>query len=243
MNPGTFREAEALVSGVSKFAAKTKNVDVILCPPSVWLTDFSHKVTKGVAWGSQNVFWEDPPAGGGPFTGEVSASMLKNSGVRYVIIGHSERRKWLGETDEMINKKVRASLKAGLRVILCVGEPASVRKKGIADVKSFVKSQLTKDLAGTKSYKLKANSLIVAYEPIWAIGTGKADKPEEAAEMTRFIGSWFMVHGLKCRVLYGGSVTSVNIKRFIQYKEIDGALVGGASLKVAEFNNIIKLSS
>ena len=163
----------------------------------------------------------------------------------YVIIGHSERRRWLHETDQMINKKVLAALRAKLKVILCVGEPLSVRKKGLQAAKNFVKNQLQKDLKNIYNLKPKTHNLIIAYEPIWAIGTGKPDDPAETAEMSRFIKEYLKpkTYNLKPKVLYGGSVTSLNIGRILEYNEIDGALVGGASLKANEFKKIIQCKS
>ena len=240
MNPQTFVEAERLAKAVSDAARKAKGVEVVLCPPFTWLTDLSHKL-KFVSWGAQDTFWEER----GPFTGETSPAMLKNSKVDYVIIGHSERRRWLHETDQMINKKVLAALRAKLKVILCVGEPLSVRKKGLQAAKNFVKNQLQKDLKNIYNLKPKTHNLIIAYEPIWAIGTGKPDDPAETAEMSRFIKEYLKpkTYNLKPKVLYGGSVTSLNIGRILEYNEIDGALVGGASLKANEFKKIIQWKS
>lgn len=222
-----------------------RNVDVVICPPFPYLLSVSSLVIShksSVRLGAQDVFWEDK----GAYTGEVSPAMLKNSKGEYVIVGHSERRRWLGETDEMINKKVKAVLRAGLKVILCVGEPLSVRKKGLAAAKKFVADQLRKDLAGIKkSSVISHQSSVIAYEPIWAIGTGRSDKPSDTAEMASFIKNLLLV---SCRlshvpVLYGGSVNSKNIADFVQYKEIDGALVGGASIKVGEFKKIVNVTS
>jgi triosephosphate isomerase len=150
--------------------------------------------------------------------------MLKDLGVEYVIIGHSERRQILGETDEMINKKVLAALRAGLKVILCVGEI----KKGLAEAKNYVSQQLNKDLKGV------GDSLIVAYEPVWAIGTGDYCQPEDSLEMIKFIKNI-----VNFKMIYGGSVDSKNIAGYVKYPEINGALVGGASLKIDEFQKII----
>ncbi len=224
MNPAS--ESEAV-----KLARASDANNVVICPPFPFLRAIKQAIKKA-ALGAQDVFWENPPASGGAYTGEVSAKMLKGLGVRYTIIGHSERRRWLHETDEMINKKIQAVLKADLKAILCVGEPFSVRKKGLTAAKNFVKKQLKKDLRGVKS------KFIIAYEPIWAIGTGKPDNPRETAEMAKFIKNLS-----RARVLYGGSVTSLNIGRILEYNEIDGALVGGASLKAGEFKKIIKIAS
>jgi triosephosphate isomerase len=170
--------------------------------------------------------------------------MLKNLGAEYVIIGHSERRRLLNETDAMINKKVLAALKAGLKVILCVGEPSRLKgskRQATRKAKNYVRNQLQEDLKGiTKSYKLKAKSLIIAYEPVWAIGAVVSDTPEDASEMIKFIKKTLKAkrYKLKAKVLYGGSVDGKNIKNFIQLKEIDGVLVGRASLKTAEVKKI-----
>lgn len=176
MNPQTEGEATKLAKAID-----SKNV--VICPPFPFLRTVGN-VLKRAALGAQDVFWEEK----GAYTGEVSAKMLKGLGVRYTIVGHSERRRWLHETDEIINKKVQAALKAGLNVILCVGEPLSIRKKGFQVAKNFVKNQLQKDLKNllTIHHKLQTK-LIVAYEPIWAIGTGRPDDPAETAEMSRFI--------------------------------------------------------
>ncbi|MFA5099221.1 MAG: triose-phosphate isomerase, partial [Candidatus Paceibacterota bacterium] len=178
-------------------------------------------------------------------TGEISPDMLKDFGAEYVIVGHSERRKYLNETDELINKKVIAGLNGGLKVILCIGENLAIRRLGIKAVKKFVKNQLQKDLKSiTTNYKSQTTNLIIAYEPIWAIGTGKACNPEDALEIIKFIKQAlsikykYKVSSIK--VLYGGSVDGKNVADFIKYKDIDGVLVGGASLKPKEVLEIIK---
>jgi triosephosphate isomerase len=227
LNPSAETEAVRLARG-----SDAKNA--VICPPFPFLGSVK-KVLRRAKLGAQDVFWETK----GAFTGEVSPEMLKKFGAQYVIVGHSERRH-LGETDEMVNKKVLAALRAELSVILCVGEPKSVRRKGIAAAKQYVAAQLKKDLAGTKSYKLKTNSLIIAYEPIWAIGTGVPDKPEESAAMAAFIKLKAKSLKLKARVLYGGSVKPSNAKAFLSQKEIGGALVGGASLNAKSFRAILR---
>jgi len=245
LNPTTLKEA-------IKLARETDKNGAVICPPFIFLLDVK-KVLKRASLGAQDVFWEEE----GPYTGEVSPAMLKSFGVKYVIIGHSERRRWLNETDEMVNKKVKAALEAGLKVILCVGEQLAVRKRGLSVAKNFVKSQLQKGLKGVreiKNWKLsagggsafggKTRNLIIAYEPIWAIGTGRADKPKDTAEMAKFIKNLLRskFYILNSMVLYGGSVNSQNAANFLKLKEIDGALVGGASLRPNEFNEIIKLA-
>jgi triosephosphate isomerase len=154
-----------------------------------------------------------------------------------VIIGHSERRRFAKETDAMINKKIALAMRDGMKIILCVGESLSVREKGVEVAKRFVGQQLAKDL---KNISLKAGKLYVAYEPIWAIGTGRSDKPEDAREMAVFIKKLLKkTKRASPKFLYGGSVNSANAADFVQLKEIDGALVGGAGLKAEEFKKII----
>ncbi len=233
MNPVTLEEALNL-------ARASDYKDVIIAPPFIFIEEIA-KILKKARIGAQNLSWENSLTGGGAFTGEVSASELKNLGVEYVIIGHSERRKYLGETDEMINKKVLASVSAGLKVILCIGEDSAIRKKGKKAVEDFIKNQLENDIKGTYDIKFKIQNLIIAYEPVWAIGTGQADAPEDAAEIIKYIKKLLIVsYGLLVRVLYGGSVNGKDIKDFIKYDEIDGYLIGGASLKSSEVNKIIQ---
>jgi len=157
-----------------------------------------------------------------------------------VIIGHSERRGYLNETDEMINGKVKMALSAGIKVILCVGENKEIRNKGVSAAKKFIKTQLNKDLKGIP--RRVANGIMVAYEPIWAIGTGKSDTPDKAEEVTSYIKSVLAKeHRVKRPVvLYGGSVNEKNVSSFLKKMDIDGALVGGASLKPKSFKKIIE---
>ncbi|MEK7193398.1 MAG: triose-phosphate isomerase [Patescibacteria group bacterium] len=229
MNPTTAREA-------IKLAKASNHKNVVICPPFPFLNAVKKNITAA-SLGAQDVFWESPPAGGGAYTGEVSPAMLKNAGARYVIIGHSERRRYVGETDGMINKKVLATLFAGLKVILCVGEPKAVRKNGLAAAKAFVKKQLLADTRGAHG------KLIVAYEPVWAIGSGTPDDPKDTAEMARFIRNLLKSSKIDVVVIYGGSVTSKNIGRIMSYGEIGGALVGGASLHSHEFKTMIQIVS
>ena len=254
MNPDSLGRAISLAKKIDAGIPKKKNIEVVIAPPFPFLERVRGQVSR-VKIGAQDAFWEDT----GAYTGEVSATMLKHSGVEYVIIGHSERRTFLRETDEMVNKKVLASLRAGLKVILCVGEPLAVRKKGLVAAKNHVKRQLKKDLEGVSSllskkslrksaFGLRESALVIAYEPIWAIstsGTGKIDTPEDAGGMIRFIKSILhpKPYNLNPRVLYGGSVDSQNARSFICYNGIDGALVGGASLKAEEFVKIIRSMS
>lgn len=244
-NPRTHAEAERLNTTVTNAAKKHKNVEIVLCMPFPWLTDISHKAKGPVRYGSQNMFWDE-----GPYTGEVSAGMLKNSKVEYAIIGHSERRRLLGETDEMVNKKVLAALRAGITPVLCIGETAEMHKEGMVATKRFIKNQLTKALRGVSSVN-GHRSMVITYEPAWAISTvrggskNNADTPENALAMIRFMKS--IPHSkfpiLNSRFIYGGSVNGKNAKAFLQHREIEGALVGGASIRPAEFITMIKIAS
>lgn len=218
-------EAQAI-----KLARSADKKGVVVCPPFPFLRAVGRTI-KRAALGAQDTFWEEK----GAYTGEVSPTMLKGMGVKYVIVGHSERRQWLGENDQMINKKVLAAQRAGLKVVLCVGEPLKARRKGLKAAMKFVERQLEEDLR-----KVKANSIIIAYEPIWAIGTGRPDNPKESAQMAEFIKLFVSEYGCEAKVLYGGSVTAKNIGRIMEYNVIDGVLVGGASLKSGEFGKIIR---
>ncbi len=216
-------------------AKESKNAEVVLAPPFPFLEGVKREIISAKL-GAQNVSWESE----GAYTGEVSAGQLKSMKVEYVIVGHSERRRLLGETDEMINKKVRAVFEAGLRPIVCVGELAEIRKRGIEAAKKLVEQQLTQDFEGIGNWELKIENLAVAYEPLWAIGTGNADTPAEAAAMANFIKLFLASHfSLSTRVLYGGSVNATNAAQFFKEVEIDGALVGGASIDPVEFAKII----
>lgn len=246
-NPKTVLAATRLFEGTARAAAKVNplekgNAAIVICPPSIFLEDISRaaKLSKNhsenLALGAQDVFWEER----GPFTGGAGPKMLRALGVKYVIVGHSERRKWFNETDAMINKKILRATEDGLRVILCVGEPLAMREKGIVAAKRYLKRQLTYDLK--KVFAGGAKSIIVAYEPIWAIGSGRNDNPKDAAEIAMFIKETVraLAARVKVKVLYGGSVNSKNVRDYVQLKEIDGALVGGASLKADEFGKLIR---
>ena len=229
-NPVSFTEA-------LKLAKASDFENVVIAPPYIYLQTLSW-VLKKAALGAQDTFWENT----GPYTGEITPFQIKNLRIKYVIIGHSERRQ-LGETDEMINKKVKAALKVGLRVVLCVGENRNIRRKGIAAAKRFVGNQLKKDLSGIRRQKSGSRNLLIAYEPIWAISTSKgarADKPQDSAEIINHIREFLATYyRLQATVLYGGSVNAKNAAAFLKQSEIDGALVGGASLNQKEFRKII----
>ncbi len=226
-NPKSLTEAVRL-------ARQTDAPNVVVAPPFPFLHSVGG-VLRRSALGAQDVFWSD-----GPYTGEVSTNQLKRLGVRYVIIGHSERRRYLAESDKVINKKVVAALKAGLKVILCVGEG---RHENIRRAEDFVKTQIRSDLAGIRGRM--SSKLAIAYEPIWAIGTGRADSPQQAGSMAKFIKKTCKnyIHIKNIPVLYGGSINSNNASSFLSSTYLDGGLVGGVSLKPVEFRKLIELSS
>ncbi len=238
-HPKTEAEAFALFKAVAR-TPRPSGVTVLVCSPFIYLEEIARewkrmppKERERLVLGAQDVFWEDQ----GAYTSEVGPAMLRSIGAKYVIIGHSERRKFAKETDAMINKKIALALRDGLKVILCVGEALSVREKGVDVAKKFVAQQLLKDL---KDISIKAGDLYIAYEPIWAIGTGRSDKPEDAREMAMFIKSSLKKSKkISPKFLYGGSVNGKNAADYVQLREIDGALVGGASLKAEEFKKII----
>jgi triosephosphate isomerase len=233
----TIPEAKSLVSGmISKLGALTK-VEVVFCPPFTALSVVKELV-KGTPFGlgAQNLYWKEQ----GAFTGEISPLMLKDIGCDYVIIGHSERREHFGETNQTVNTKVKAALAAGIKPIVCVGESLAQREAG--ETKSLIKTQTEQALADIPVTAIP--DLVIAYEPIWAIGTGKSSNGQDANEVCGLIrstvGSMFGAEAAqKMRIQYGGSVKAENIKEFMDQPEIDGALVGGASLEVESFAKIV----
>ena len=213
-------------------------VDAVICAPYLALSALVAEVhhTK-VEIGAQNVHWEKE----GAYTGEVSVPMLKAAGVSYVIIGHSERRSLFGETDEQINQKVRAALAGGLIPIICVGEELEDRQKG--QTKAVVQSQVTAALAGVDA--ANAAKVVFAYEPVWAIGSGQAATAEDAEEVCADLRELLKQHydesvAEQVRIQYGGSVKPDNLSTFLTQPNIDGALVGGASLTVDSFRALLQ---
>lgn len=234
----TINEAVELVNGLKRELVDIVEVDIVVCPPYTALSDVRELLMdSNITLGAQNLYWEEK----GAFTGEVSAQMLQDAGCDYVIIGHSERRKYFSETNETVNKKVKAAIAAGLMPIVCVGEKLEERQAG----KTFtvVKDHVEGSLAALS--KKNMEKLIVAYEPVWAIGTGKNATPQQAEEVHQFIrellADIFDEETAKnTRIQYGGSVNPDNIKELMQEKDIDGALVGGASLDIDSFSQIVK---
>ncbi len=204
-----------------------ENREVILCAPFTGLDVMSKSLHNSrVQLGAQNVHWEDE----GAFTGEIAGSMLTEIGVRYVIVGHSERRQYFGETDETVNKRLLTAQRHGLTPILCVGETKQQRDAG--ETESLIATQLKKDLVNVDQ-----QNLIIAYEPIWAIGTGDTCEALEANRVIGLIRSQLTVPDVP--IQYGGSVKPNNIDEIMAQPEIDGALVGGASLEPASFARIV----
>lgn len=243
MNPQTRKEAEKLSHAVRRGIRGIKNVEIVLCPPFVYLPTVTSLASSRFCAGAQNCFWEQK----GAYTGEVSPAMLKNLGCEYVVIGHSERKKYLGETNEIINKKVRAALKEGLKVVLCIGEESrdSFDAKGrwTRELDPKVKDQLLAAVRGVK--KSQIGSISVAYEPVWAIGTGNPATPDDVLSAKIFIRKilsdlYSRKDADKVLVLYGGSTNGKNAADFIKEGQADGLLVGGASLDAEEFISMMK---
>lgn len=237
MNPPSAEEARQIASRIERglLGVGREKVQTVICPPQVFLPAIRHSL-HFAALGAQNV--SGAPADTGAFTGEVSAAMLKSLGVSYAIIGHSERRA-MGGNDERINSKIRNSLERKITPILCVGFGA---KKGAAaaSVKRIVKAQITRGLKGITGGKGgRGEGLVVAYEPVWAIGTGKPATPQHAAEILEFARTLLP----KARLLYGGSMDGTNAAAFAATGIVQGGLIGGASLKPEVFLNIIKAFS
>ncbi len=233
----TVPESIETVKTLVKLTADVQGVDMLIAPPftSLWAVGDVLKHTK-IALGAQDMFWESH----GAFTGQVSADMLRSCGCSHVIIGHSERRQFFGETNQTVNKKLKAALAAGLIPIFCIGETEIERETQ----KTF--SVLDKQLIqGVEGLILDDHHpLVIAYEPVWAIGTGKTALPEQAQEVHAYVRSLFAkVFGnslaKKIRILYGGSVKPDNISELMGLPDVDGALVGGASLEPESFNKII----
>ena len=237
----TAAEAAAFIRAFCNRVPASPHVDVVLAPPYTALESARNALgtSSWISLSAQNVHWETH----GAFTGEVSAPMLRALDCRYVIVGHSERRALFGERDETIHKKVRAALKHGLSPILCVGESLEEREAGRTE--SVVTTQLDSSLAGLTTQDLA--TVTIAYEPVWAIGTGRAATTEQAVTVHRSIRlfietGWDSATASAIRVLYGGSVTPQNIEPFLASDAIDGALVGGACLDPDSFATIVDVA-
>ena len=230
-------ETRAFLSEIAPKLAGKDNCDIVFCVPFVDLVPAMETV-KGtnIRIGAENVHFEEK----GAFTGEISAAMLKEIGVEYVIVGHSERRQYFAETDETVNKRTRAALAAGLKVILCLGEVKEERLSGITN--EVVSMQTKLDLAGISEEELA--NVIIAYEPVWAIGTGLTATPEQADETCGVIRDtvaaiYSKAAAEKMIIQYGGSMNDKNAAELLAKENVDGGLIGGASLKVDAFTAIV----
>ena len=236
MNPQSLAAAELLFGSVRDGIKNKEDVEIVICPPFVYLPDLLGD-SQPLILGGQNAFWEEK----GAFTGEISPLMLKNLGCQYVILGHSERRKYFLEKDETVNKKIKAAVLADLKPILCIGETQEEKEKG--STQDVLERQIKKAFSDIPSQNLQNLEFLIAYEPIWAIGTGNACSPEEAEKTAVFIRK--ILAGLYDRntaeqvpILYGGSANSQNAQGYIKEANLQGLLVGGASLKAEEFIKI-----
>jgi triosephosphate isomerase len=233
----TSSEALELVTGIMPLVKDTKGVEIVVAPVFTVLSRVRDLLAgSNVRLSAQNCYWEEE----GAFTGEVSPKMLLDAGCSHVIIGHSERRQYFGETDATVNRKIKAAIAAGLTVLFCIGETLAERESG----KTFdvLKRQVTGGLEGIPEADLA--KLVIAYEPVWAIGTGKTASDEQAQEAHAFIrpelaNLYGQAAATAMRILYGGSVKPENIRGLIAQPDIDGALVGGASLKADSFAAIV----
>jgi triosephosphate isomerase len=234
----TNEEARQLVSAVMQHVSIIKKTKVVVCPPATALSDVA-ALLKGtpIALGAQNIHWEKE----GAFTGEISVGMIKSAGASFVILGHSERRQYFGETNENVRRKIQAALSQGITPIVCIGETLEQREKGVTH--EIIAQQIDQGLSGLTSDQLKR--LVFAYEPVWAIGTGKNATPEQAQEVHEFIRTRLTAlydrqTAETVTIQYGGSVKPANAPDLLKQPDIDGALVGGACLQADSFVDIIK---
>ena len=237
----TIPEAVVLTQQLcNQYNRKWDDVDVVICPPSIDLksayTVLDFDKTK-ISLGAQNVHWEES----GAFTGEISIPMIKDVGCEYCIVGHSERREMFNETDTTVNRKVKALVSAGIAPIVCVGESLALRDSG--EYLEYITAQVRAGLAGLDELDMK--QVVVAYEPIWAIGTGRTATPEQAEEVCGAIRSVLAQEfgegvAESTRVLYGGSMNVGNVESLLAQPDIDGGLIGGASLKADSFRQLVE---
>jgi triosephosphate isomerase len=228
-------EAVKFTDDFKLYVKEVENVDILLCIPYTLLSKMNQELKDtNIKLGAENVFYEDK----GAYTGEISALMIKDF-AEYVIIGHSERRKYFNETNQTVNKRIKKALEHDLKVVFCLGETLSEREKGIT--KQIVETQLREGLSNVNDL----TNITIAYEPVWAIGTGKTATPKQAQEVHSFLRDLLeQLYGNevaeKTRILYGGSVKPNNISELMAQQDIDGGLVGGASLNAESFSEIVK---
>ncbi|MDR3195700.1 MAG: triose-phosphate isomerase [Endomicrobium sp.] len=235
----TVEEAISVVKALKRSISDVTDVDVLICPTFTTLYAVNNELKgSNIDIGAQNLFWETK----GAFTGEISPAMVKDAGCSYVLIGHSERRQYFGETDETVNKKTKAALAAGLIPVVCVGETLKEREENVTF--KVIEKQLKEGLAGLTAEQ--AASVVIAYEPVWAIGTGKTASPDQAQEVHAFArkayGEMYVDASQKVRILYGGSVNPTNVSELMKQPDIDGGLAGGASLQAESFTKLVKYS-
>lgn len=237
----TIKEGQELVNALKRELYELENIDIVVCPPYTLLSYIADMlVSSNISLGAQDTYWQDE----GAFTGEVSPEMLKDAGCRFVIVGHSERRQYFGETNDSVNKKAKKILEKGLTVILCVGETLEEREAGRTfDV---LEDHIKGGLNGLSQEDL--SRVVIAYEPVWAIGTGKTATSAQAEEAHKYIRDLIVkLYNQETadaiRIQYGGSVKPENISELIKQPDVDGALVGGASLKAEAFAEIVKKAS
>jgi triosephosphate isomerase len=238
----TIADAASYLDSFLLEVADEKRIDIVIVPPFTALAYVSERLSKeqNVKSGAQNMHWEK----GGAFTGEISAGMIRELFARYVVLGHSERRTLFGETDEIVNKKTKAAIAASLTPIVCIGETLDERDAG--KVEQVLDTQLKGSLAGIPAKELE--DVVLAYEPVWAIGTGRTATPEQAQEAHAFIRKVLVeisdsATAEKVRIQYGGSVKPGNTGALMSQPDIDGALVGGASLVARDFAEIVKTAA
>jgi len=236
----TINEAIELANGLRRsfYELDDHAIDIVICPAFTSLAEVSEVIAESnIKLGAQDAYWQQE----GAFTGEISCAMLKDAGCAFVIIGHSERRQFFGETNDTVNKKLNAAITSGLSPILCVGETLSEREKALTF--EVLKNQVEQGLTGIAQNQMLLITL--AYEPVWAIGTGKTATPDQAQDAQKYIRDVLTKMYNKdiaqaVRIQYGGSVKPENIIEIMQQPDVDGALVGGASLNVDSFSQIVK---
>lgn len=237
-NPASWAQARRLFDAVEQ-KASARNTRVVVATPFVYLALGKERLRRA-ALAAENVFWENA----GAYTGEVGPRMVRQAGASYVVIGHSERREYFGETNETVQKKVQATLKEGLSIILCVGEKS--RADDAARYTAFIREQVQQGLEGVP--KTMMRRVVIAYEPLWAVGSGVSDTPASTLEMAIFIRRIiFGMYGKKIAqefsVLYGGSASAANAESFLRDGGVDGLLVGRASLDAKEFGKILEIAN
>ena len=234
----TLREGQELAIALRRELYRIEDIDIVICPPYTLLAYLADALeTSNIVIGAQNMYWQDE----GAFTGEISPLMLKDIGCKFVLIGHSERRQYFGETNESVNNKVKAALKHGLTPIVCVGETLSQRESG----STFKVLDDHIDNGLKEISEADISKIVIAYEPVWAIGTGKTATAQQAQEAQKYIRDLLRKMynndiADAVRIQYGGSVKPENILELMAQPDVDGALVGGASLKVETFSEIVK---